>query len=399
MARGAPQDSLILRQPHAVPARQTVGMPSADYSFGIEEEYFLCDAQTRQLAGEVPAHLLAGAHERLGDAVTTELLQSQIEVASPIFGHATQALATMRRFRRELGELATEHGLRLMAASTHPLGDWGVQHVTGRPRYEKLLADFRILGQRNVICGMHVHVGIPDGVDRVQLMNRALPFLPLFLALSCSSPFWHRRITGLQSYRQSLYDEWPRSGVPDYFEDEADYAAFAQLLADVDAAPDASYLWWAIRPALRYPTLELRISDICTQLSEGVALASLYRCLLAALVERPHLAAPRTSHTRRVVDENRWRAKRDGVKARFIDEQARTTVGVAETLDRLREALAPEIARFDCAAQIDELAVVAKSGSSSNAQLVVYNEARSAGAGRRAALCAVVDWLVTTTRG
>jgi len=368
-----------------------------DYTFGIEEEYFLCDADSRLLAREVNPRLLVAAQERLGEAATTELLQSQIEVASPVFSHATEALAVMRRFRRELADLAGEEGLKLMAASTHPLGDWGVQHVTGRPRYEKLLADFRILGQRNVICGMHVHVAVPEGVDRVQLMNRAMPFLPLFLALSCSSPFWHRKITGLASYRQSLYDEWPRSGVPDFFEDEADYAAFATLLAEVEAAPDASYLWWAIRPALRFPTLELRIADICTQVAEGVALASLYRCLIAALVERPSLAPPRTTHTRRVIDENRWRAKRDGFEARLIDEQARTTVPVAAMLERLREELAPEIRRFDCAAQIERLAVVAKSGSSAQAQLLVYNEARTAGAGRREALGAVVDWLTTTT--
>jgi carboxylate-amine ligase len=303
----------------------------------------------------------------------------------------------MRRYRRELAELAAEHGLSLLAASTHPLGDWGVQHITGRPRYEKLLADFRILGQRNVICGMHVHVGIPPGVDRVRLMNLAMPYLPLFLALSCSSPFWHRKITGLASYRQSLYDEWPRSGVPDFFEDEADYAAFATLLREVQAAEDASYLWWAIRPSLQHPTLELRIADICTQVGEGVAIASLYRCLLAALVERPQMSPPRTTHTRRLIDENRWRAKRDGVEARLIDEHARTAVPVAELLSRLREQLDPEIRRFDCAAQMEQLERIARSGSSATAQLLVYNEARSAGAGRRAALCAVVDWLVTTT--
>ncbi|MET0290745.1 MAG: carboxylate-amine ligase [Steroidobacteraceae bacterium] len=372
-------------------------MEKEPYTFGIEEEYFLCDPKTRLLAREVSPRLLVGARERLGEAATTELLQSQIEVASPVFGHATQALSVMRRFRKELGELAREHDLRLIATSTHPLGDWGAQHVTGRPRYEKLLADFRILGQRNLICGMHVHVAVPDGVDRVQLMNRAMPFLPLFLALSGSSPFWHRRITGLASYRQSLYDEWPRSGVPDFFEDEADYAAFATLLRDVDAAADASYLWWAIRPALRFPTLELRIADICTKLSEGVALASLYRCLIAALVDRPSLAPPRTTHTRRVIDENRWRAKRDGVQARLIDEHARTQVPVADLLVQLQERLAPEIRRFDCEDQIEQLKVVARSGSSATAQLLVYNEARSNGAGRREALCAVVDWLIETT--
>jgi len=367
------------------------------YTFGIEEEYFLCDARSRLLAREVSQRFLVGARERLGEAATTELLQSQIEVASPVFSDATEALAVMRRFRRELSTLARDHGMTLLAASTHPLGDWGAQHVTGRPRYEKLLADFRILGQRNVICGMHVHVAVPKGVDRVQLMNRAMPFLPLFLALSCSSPFWHRKYTGLASYRQSLYDEWPRSGVPDFFDDEKDYAAFAELLAAVDAAPDASYLWWAIRPSLAYPTLELRIADISTNVEEGVALASLYRCLLAALVERPELSPPRTTHTRRIVDENRWRAKRDGFAAKLIDEHARTAVPVATLLEQLRETLAPQIRRFDCAAQIERLVAVARSGSSAQAQLLVYNEARAAGAGRREALNAVVDWLAETT--
>ncbi|RYZ68230.1 MAG: carboxylate-amine ligase [Proteobacteria bacterium] len=367
------------------------------YTFGIEEEYFLCDAQTRLLAGEVSPQLLVAARERMGDAATTELLQSQIEIASPVFSDAAQALAVLRRFRRELSEVAKPHGLRLVGASTHPLGDWGAQHVTGRPRYERVLADFRILGQRNLICGMHVHVAVPEGCDRVQLMNRVLPFLPLFLSLSASSPFWHRRYTGLASYRQSLYDEWPRSGVPDFFDDEADYFAFADLLRDTGAAPDASYLWWAIRPSLSYPTLELRIADLCTRVQEGVAIACLYRCLVAALVDRPTLSPPRTSHTRRVIDENRWRAKRDGIGAEFIDEASRSLVPARAQLARLREQLAPEIERFDCASQFDELDAILERGTSANAQLRVYNDARATGVGRREALCRVVDWLVETT--
>lgn len=370
---------------------------ASGFTFGIEEEYFLCDAGTRVPAREVPPRLMEGARERLGEAATTEFLQSQIEVASPVFDDAGQALEVMRRFRRELAELADTHGLRLMAASTHPLGDWGSQHVTERPRYDQLLADFRIVGQRNLCCGMHVHVAVPTGVDRVQLMNRVMPWLPLFLALSTSSPFWHRRYTGLASYRQSAMDEWPRSGIPDFFADEADYFGFADLLRDTGAACDASYLWWAIRPALRFPTLELRISDICTRVREGVALASLYRCLVAALAERPELSPRPTSHTRRLIDENRWRAKRDGIKSELIDEATRTSTRVDELLERLRLVLAPEIARFDCAAQIDLLRRVAREGTSANRQVAVYNDARAAGCGRREALHAVVDWLMETT--
>lgn len=375
----------------------TAAMRNTPFGFGIEEEYFLGDAATRQIAREVSPDLLAAARERLGDVVTTEMLQSQIEIASPVFTSADEALATLRRYRRELAAIAGDAGLRLIAAGTHPMGHWGTQAVTQRPRYSKVLADFRIVGQRNLICGMHVHVGVPEGLDRVVLMNRLMPWLPMFLALSCSSPFWERRITGLASYRQSLFDEWPRSGIPDFFDDEADYDAFAALLAEVGAAADSSYLWWAIRPSLRFPTLELRICDICTRPAQGVALASLFRCLVAAMATRPELAAPRSTHTRRIIDENRWRAKRDGIGAKLIDEHARTTVAVPDLLARLRSALEPEIARFGCAREIDLLERMATEGTSARAQLLVYNEARAAGAGRHDALCRVVDWLAETT--
>ncbi|MGO4779141.1 YbdK family carboxylate-amine ligase, partial [Lysobacter sp. 2RAB21] len=129
------------------------------------------------------------------------------------------------------------------------------------PRYRRLVEDFQIVARRSQVCGLHVHVQLPDGVDRVQVMNRAMPWLPLLLALSTSSPFWDRGNTGLMSYRQAMYDEWPRTGIPDFFEDEADYDAFAAVLQRAGAIADAGSLWWAIRPSPNFPTVELRIAD------------------------------------------------------------------------------------------------------------------------------------------
>jgi glutamate---cysteine ligase / carboxylate-amine ligase len=368
-----------------------------DYSFGIEEEYFLSSAATGNLVSHAPKRLLNAAKEKLGDSVAAELLQSQIEIASPIFRSIDEAQQSMTSMRSTLAELVATMGLRLVAASTHPLGAWREQSVTEKPRYDQLMSDFRIIGQRNLVCGMHVHVAVPEGVDRVALMNRAMHWLPVFLALSTSSPFWDRHITGLLSYRQAIYDEWPRSGVPDFFEDESDYRSFVDVMAKGGAVKDASYLWWAIRPALKYPTLELRIADVCTRVEDGVALAALFRALVATLVSRPELGMKRSTHTRRLIDENRWYAKRDGTAAKFIDEQRQTAVPLTELLPQLFELIEPESDRLGCKPALTRIEGIMANGSSAHAQLRIYNERRVAGDSRNKALHHVVDWLIDTT--
>src|SRR5689334_9699865 len=221
-------------------------MQTFDFPFGMEEEYFLVDAATGALATPALDDLMRDARARLGDIVTAELLQSQIEIASPILHSHDEAREVMFRTRRELSEVVAEHGLNIIAASTHPLGIWQEQLITEKRRYDKLVSDFRIVSQRNLVCGLHIHVAIPEGIDRVEVMNRAMHWLPSFLALSNSSPFWNHRVTGLLSYRQALYDEWPRSGIPDFFLDSADYQAFVDRMQAAGAIADASHLWWAI---------------------------------------------------------------------------------------------------------------------------------------------------------
>ena len=371
-------------------------MKSHTYTFGIEEEYFLSQPDG-SLVAQAPAQLVERARESLGKAVTSELLQSQIEIASPVYWDIGEALRSMTSLRAGLAQVVAADGLRLVAASTHPLGAWREQWVTEQRRYDQLLSDFRIVGERNLVCGMHVHVEVPAGVDRVQLMNRAMPWLPLFLALSTSSPFWDRRVTGLVSYRQSIYDEWPRSGIPDFFKDEADYNGFVELMRGAGAVADASYFWWAIRPALRYPTLELRIADVCTHVEDGVALATLFRCLIATLVRDPALAPAYTTHTRRLIDENRWRAKRDGVNAALIDEQRGVALPVREALSVTLDLVRHEARRLDCVRMLDQLADIPERGTSAQTQLRIYNERRADGATQEEALRCVVQWLMDTT--
>lgn len=368
-----------------------------EHSFGIEEEFFLVDATTGALGTPALDRLMQDARARLGDVVTSELLQSQIEIASPILRDHDEARAIMAKTRRELSEVVADHDLRIVAASTYPLGVWQEQLVTEQRRYDRLIADFRIISQRNLVCGLHIHVAIPENIDRIDVMNRAMHWLPVFLALSTSSPFWNDRVTGLLSYRQALYDEWPRSGIPDFFRDEADYQAFADRMRAAGAISDSSQLWWAIRPALRFPTLEMRIADVCTRLDDALAVAALYRCLVAALVADPQLGKVYSTHTRRLIDENRWRAKRDGIKADFILETTNEVVPLAKVVRDLMSTCGEQIDQLDCAKALEPIERILNEGTSAHQQLKIYNDSRAAGDENPQALLKVIDWLKATT--
>lgn len=368
-----------------------------DYTYGIEEEYFLVRPGAHGLATRVPAELLKQARRELGDSVANELLQSQIEISSPILRDANEAERSLIGLRSTLSQVAARFDLGLVAAGTHPLGVWREQERSPRSHYRRLMEDFQIVARRSLVCGLHVHVQLPPGVDRVRVMNRMMRWLPLFLALSTSSPFWNRSRTGLLSYRQAVYDEWPRTGVPDFFADEAEYDAFAALLTRVHAINDARSLWWGIRPSPRFPTLELRIADCCTRVRDALAIAALYRCLLRYLVRCPDDDPPRSALTRRVIDENRWRAKRFGTEAKFFDESGAEPEPLPQMLARLRELCAQDIRDLDSAAALAPLDAIVAQGSSAHAQLALYREQRDRGLGRVPSLEAVVDWLRATT--
>lgn len=375
----------------------TAGNQNHAFTFGIEEEFFLVHARSGRVASRVSERFVQRLRSTLGETVTHELLQSQIEIVSPVFDDPRAAATAMHELRRTTGRIAAENGLAIVAAGTHPLAMWMSQAPTCRPRYDRLIEDFGIVGRRNAVCGMHVHVAVPSQVDRIDLMNRTMRWLPLFLALTTSSPFWNRQCTGLLSYRQSAYDEWPRSGIPEFFADEPEYRRFIGFMQRAGAMSDASFLWWAIRPSERYPTLELRIADACTRLTETLAIAALFRCLVALLVRRPELHAERDAKTRLIVEENRWRAKRHGIDARFIDDRSGDVTPVPQVLARLLELVAEEIERFGCRSALQPLDEILARGTSAHRQLEIYAASRAAGANHAAALRQVADWLAAAT--
>ena len=253
------------------------------FTVGIEEEYLIVDRETRDLVRDLPDDVMQECEERLAGQVSPEFLRSQIEVGTKVSNTLHEARDDLAMLRRTIAEVTNKHGLAPIASSTHPFADWVQQRHTDKERYHMLARDMAGIVRRLVISGMHVHVMIDDEDLRIDLMNQIVYFLPHLIALSTSSPFWAGENTGLKSYRTSVFRSLPRTGLPDEFDSWADYRRHVGVLIDAGVIEDATKLWWDIRPSDRYPTLELRCTDICTSLDDSIAIASIYMSLLAML--------------------------------------------------------------------------------------------------------------------
>ena len=368
---------------------------SASYRFGIEEEVFLADATTRNTPGKAAKAFHDDVRQRMPDA-ERELMQAQIEVASKPTDDFADARSSLAELRTTLAEIGRTHRILLLAAGTHPVARWARQNHTKKDRYAKIIREAQMVEQRNMVCGMHVHVEVPRPDERVDLMNRMLPFMPVLLALSASSPFWEGRQTGLSAYRLSVWGELPRTGLPDLFRDQADYDRYVATMVRSEVIPDASFLWWTLRPSMHFPTLELRVADSCTRLDDTLAIAALYRCLVRLVVRKPDLHRGMTGASRAIASENLWRAQRWGVHGSFLDEDD-GLIPFAVYLDRLIATLSEDAEALGCAAEVDSAARIAETGTSADRQLAVFAEAQARGDGKEEALAAVVDWIAETT--
>jgi carboxylate-amine ligase len=296
-----------------------------------------------------------------------------------------------------LSKIAARHDLGLAAAGTHPLAVWKEQRITERDRYVKMQKELQIVGRRNVLCGMHVHVQPPPGASRIDIINRLTPYLPVLLALSTSSPFWQAQRTGMKGYRLAAYDELPRTGLPPIFRNDGEYRIFINALVSSGAIPDESHIWWAMRPSCRYPTIELRVADSCTHVEDSLCLAAIFRCLVRCAVRMPELNAQVNSVTRHVVEENRWRAQRFGVGGSLIEIDKARLCPIPETVEQLLALIHTDAAALDCLPEVEHARTILMRGTSADQQLALYERLRAKGRTRPQALRSVVDWLVKTT--
>jgi carboxylate-amine ligase len=368
------------------------------YTLGMEEEYFVFDAKTRRAVRRVEKKFLSLAHQKLGDRVMTEMLQSQIEVATPPCFTTAEARDHLVHFRRTLGQAAAEHELGLAAMGTFPLAFWPEQLMTPRERYGAIMDDLQMIGYRNMLCGMHVHVEVPDVDTRINLIMRLTPYLPLLLALSTSSPFWQGHITGLRGYRLAAYDELPRTGLPPLFRTNEDYREYVEALVGAKIIPDASYIWWAMRPSLPNPTIELRVADSCTRLDDAVAVAALFRCLVRALDRNRGINAGFDRVGRAITWENKWHAQRYGIAATFVDPFTRAPITIGQWLGQVREFISEDVDAFGCQAEIARLDGIIAQGTSADRQIDLFTKAKAAGRRRLTAIKEVIDWVAAETQ-
>ena len=367
------------------------------FTIGIEEEYLLVDKLTRDLADAPPDQLWAECEARLGDLIKPEFLKSQIEIATGICSSINDAREDLRRLRKTVAEIAGKHGLAPIAASTHPFSKWQAQSHTDKERYHVLAQDMQAVARRLLICGMHVHVGLDDDEMRIDLMNQASYFLPHILALSTSSPFWQGFDTGLKSYRLSVFDELPRTGLPERFDSFAEYRRHVDVLIKAGTIKDASMLWWDIRPSSAFPTLEMRITDVCTRLEDTLSIAALYQCIIRMLYRLRRGNQRWRIYANMLINENRWRAQRYGLDDGLLDFGKGVMVPSADLIDELISMVGEDAAALNCTAEIERLREIVAHGTSAHRQLAVYYQSIEDGLSTQQSLSAVVDMLIEET--
>jgi carboxylate-amine ligase len=367
------------------------------FTLGMEEEYLLVERQSRDLVTEVPDDLMAACERRLKGRVSPEFLRCQIEVGTGVNDTLHGCRDELRELRRSVAGVVGDYGLSPIAASTHPFAAWTSQKHTDKERYNVLARDMQAVARRMIICAMHVHVGIDDDELRMDLMGQAAYFLPHLLALSTSSPFWRGEDTGLKSYRLAVFDELPRTGLPEMFDSWSEYQRHLDMMVNAGLIEDASKIWWDVRPSARFPTLELRITDVTPRLDDGICVAAIFVCILRMLYRLKRNNQRWRRYSNMLVRENRWRAQRYGFDQGLVDFGRGELLPYNELLEELLDLIRPEAEEMGVVAEVAHAREIVRRGTSAHRQLRVYHDALAEGADTHSALQQVVDMLAGET--
>jgi glutamate---cysteine ligase / carboxylate-amine ligase len=371
------------------------------FTIGVEEEYLLVDLETRDLISDMPDSMIeeCEAEMEARGQVSPEFLRAQIEVGTKVCESIAEVREELGYLRECVSRVANRHGCAPIAASTHPFARWLDQRHTDKERYDTLGRELQATARRLLICGMHVHVGIEDEEARIDLMGQFAYFLPHMLALSCSSPFWEGENTGLKSFRLTVFDALPRTGMPENFTSWAEYSRHIELMVDAGLIEDGTKIWWDVRPSARYPTLETRVMDVCTRLEDAVCIAAINVCLLRMLFRLRRSNQRWRTYARMLLMENRWRAMRYSFDEGLVDLGRGTIVPHEENLGDLIELIREDAMALGCLAEVEHAWTILKRGTSAHRQVAAYERALAAGATQRQALEAVVDLLIEESSG
>ena len=367
-------------------------------TLGIEEELMVVSEDTGDaVADPDPAIFETCARNRGPHQIVDELLRSQIETGTRVCTSIAQLRASLYETRSIVIDGARRHGTAVIASSTHPFARWQEQRVTARRRYEEAEIAYQQEVRRFFVGGMHIHAGFGTPDLRIKVMTAIRPYLPLLLALSSSSPFYSGQLTGLKSYRQSVIATLPRTGMPGPLHSGADYEAVVRRYRQVGAIRDPGEIRWDIRPSASYPTLELRICDICPRVEDAIAIAALYGCLIRHLARRIEAHMPSPPASEESIEHSRWLAQRYGTLAFLPAGDPPRLVDIEDSSRELVGQLEADADALRCRSELEHIGHIIRFGSSADRQEDAYRLRRLDGASHDAALKAVVDSVIDET--
>jgi carboxylate-amine ligase len=348
------------------------------YTLGVEEEYMLLDAQSFDLVQHIDTVLAAVRGHELESQVNAELMQSVLEIATPVCRTAADVQTELTTLRGYVSGIARSKGLRVGSAGTHPFSLFERQRITARDRYRALVDRLQYVARRELIFGMHVHVAVDDPDKAIRVVNGLLPQLAPLLALSASSPFWRGEPTGLASSRQMVFSAFPRSGPPPRFHDYADYAEVVGQLERTGCIADYTHIWWDIRPHPRLGTIEIRVCDAVTRLEDAVAIAAYCQALVKQLSERHDAGEEIPSYHRILTSENKWLAARYGLEAPVMDLATgrRNRIPVAQLVRRTLRELEPHARELGSDRELEGIGDILSRGNGADRQLRTFNANR-----------------------
>lgn len=348
------------------------------YTLGVEEEYMLLDGESFDLVQHIDTVLEAVAGHELGTRINAELMQSVLEIATPVCHTAGDVAAQLRTLRGYVGEVARERSMRVGSAGTHPFSLFERQRITAKDRYRALVDQLQYIARRELIFGMHVHVAVDDPEKAIQVVNGLIGHLAELVALSASSPFWRGEATGLASSRHMVFAAFPRSGPPPRFRDYADYAEVVGQLERTGCIADYTHIWWDIRLHPRLGTIEIRICDAVTRLDDVIAITAFCQALVKHYSERFDAGEEIPSFHRILTTENKWLAARYGLEAPVMDLHAgrRNRLPVAQVIRRTLRLVEPHARELGSEAELAGIETILRRGNSADAQLRVFNANR-----------------------
>lgn len=358
------------------------------FTLGIEEEFQLIDPETRELRSHIQ-QIIEGGKTILQEQLKAELHQSIVELGTSICNDARGAREEIIRLRSGLAALAETQGLKIGSAGTHPFSHWMDQLITRHDRYATIVKDMQQIARACLVFGLHVHVGIPDREEAIDVMNQARYFLPHLYALSVNSPFWLGQNTGLKAYRQMIFERFPRTGIPDAFDSLSEYEDYLELLVSTNCIDNAKKIWWDVRLHPFFNTIEFRICDAQSRVDDTIALAALMQTIVVKLFKLRRQNVTFRNYPRRLIDENRWRAGRYGLDGKLIDFGRKREMEERELLHEMLQFLAEEVEELGNQREIEHIERIIREGTGADRQLAVWERTQD--------MKAVVDQIVAET--